>query len=54
MKLSTYHKLLGYEVVFYKGDLKHFVLERIVNKCIEALTNLDNTIDLGIAQRYFV
>jgi hypothetical protein len=45
MKLSTYHKQLGYEVVFYKGDLKQFVIERIADKCIVALTNLDNTID---------
>ena len=29
MKLSTYHKMLGHEVVFYKGDLKQFVIERI-------------------------
>jgi hypothetical protein len=45
MKLSTYHKQLGYEVVFYKGDLKQFVIERIADKCIVALTNLDNSID---------
>mgnify|MGYP006893521758 CR=1 FL=1 len=25
MKLSTYHKMLGHEVVFYKGDLKQQV-----------------------------
>ena len=31
MKLSTYHKMLGHEVVFYKGDLKQFVIERIAN-----------------------
>ncbi|MDR1729102.1 MAG: hypothetical protein LBR52_00350 [Prevotellaceae bacterium] len=45
MKLSTYHKQLGYEVVFYKGDLKQFVIERIADKCILALANLDNSID---------
>ncbi len=45
MKLSTYHKLLGYEVVFYKGDLKQFVIDRIADRCILALSNLDNTID---------
>ena len=45
MKLSTYHKQLGYEVVFYKGDLKQFVIERIADKCILALDALDNTID---------
>ena len=45
MKLSTYHKQLGYEVVFYKGDLKQFIIERIADKCILALDRLDNTID---------
>ena len=45
MKLATYHKQLGYEVVFYKGDLKQFVIERIADKCIVALSNLDNSID---------
>ena len=45
MKLSTYHKQLGYEVVFYKGDLNQFVIERIADKCLLALTNLDDTVD---------
>jgi hypothetical protein len=45
MKLSTYHKRLGYEVIFYKGDLKQFVIERIADKCIKQLVHLDNTID---------
>ena len=40
MKLSTYHKMLGHEVVFYKGDLKQFVIERIANKCIETLIGI--------------
>jgi hypothetical protein len=48
MKLSTYHKQLGYEVVFYKGDLKQFVIERITDKCLVALANLDNNIDWSL------
>jgi hypothetical protein len=48
MKLSTYHKQLGYEVVFYKGDLKQFVIERISDNCILALANLDNSIDWAL------
>ncbi|GAB6012451.1 radical SAM protein [Viscerimonas tarda] len=48
MKLSTYHKQLGYEVIFYKGDLKLFVIERIADKCIVALANLDNSIDWAL------
>ncbi|OAV63888.1 hypothetical protein Barb6XT_03011 [Bacteroidales bacterium Barb6XT] len=45
MKLSTYHKQLEYDVVFYKGDLKQFVIERIADRCIVELFNLDSTID---------
>lgn len=45
MKISTYHKQLGYEVVFYKGDLKHFVIERVVLKCISALKEIDKHVD---------
>ena len=48
MKLSTYHKQLGYEVIFYKGDLKQFVIERISDKCIVALANIDNSIDWNL------
>ena len=29
MKLSTYHKMLGDKVTFYKGDLKQFIIEQI-------------------------
>jgi len=45
MKISTYHKQLGYDVIFYKGDLKRFAIERITLKCIDALKEIDNTID---------
>lgn len=45
MKLATYHKQLGYEVTFYKGDLKLFVAEQITDKCIITLTDIDNSID---------
>jgi hypothetical protein len=45
MKLATYHKQVGYDVIFYKGDLKQFVIERIADKCITALALLDNSID---------
>lgn len=34
MKIATYHKMLGHEVVFYKGDLKQFVIDRIADRCI--------------------
>ena len=28
MKLSTYHKMLGDNVVFYKGELKRIIVEQ--------------------------
>lgn len=37
MKLATYFKRRGDNVVFYKGEIKDFILERITEKCIRAL-----------------
>ena len=46
MKIATYHKNLGnWDVVFYKGDLKHFIIEQITDKCIAAFKKIDNSID---------
>lgn len=40
MKLATYFREKGDEVVFYKGDLKKFVIERIAKKCISECKEL--------------
>jgi len=49
MKISTYYRNLGdWDVVFYKGDLTAFVIERIADKCIAELELIDNSIDWGI------
>ena len=46
MKLATYYRNLGnWEVVFYKGDLKEFVIDRITDKCIESLYEIDSDIN---------
>ena len=37
MKLATYHRRQGWDVVFYKGDLKRFVAERVALRCIADL-----------------
>ena len=43
MKIATYFRNLGgWEVVFYKGDLKAFVIERIVEHLVENLNANDN------------
>ena len=44
MKIATYFRNLGnWEVVFFKGDLKAFVLERIVDKLVNTLNKYDNS-----------
>lgn len=45
MKLATYFRLRGDEVVFYKGDLKDFVINQITEACIAKLTELDRSIN---------
>jgi hypothetical protein len=37
MKIATYHRLIGDEVTFYKGDVKEFVLDTIITKCLAKL-----------------
>lgn len=54
MKLSTYYKNRGWEVVFFKGDLKQFVIERLADRCIEELSNVDNSIDWRIKKDILV
>ena len=44
MKISTFHRDLGDEVRFYKGDLKEFVMNEILDECIKRLANVDNGI----------
>ncbi len=44
MKLSTYHKNLGDNVVFYKGNIKDFIVERITDRCIAKLYELGSYI----------
>lgn len=41
MKLATYHKHLGDNVVFYKGDFKEFLYERITEKCVNKLSEIE-------------
>lgn len=45
MKVATYFKMRGDDVVFYKGDLKEFVLRLITEECIEKLFTIDDSID---------
>lgn len=45
MKIATYFRNRGDEVVFYKGDLKRFVIERITYKCVEQCRILAPEVD---------
>lgn len=49
MKISTYYRNRGnWDVMFYKGDLTSFVIDRITDKCIAELDLIDNSIDWAI------
>ncbi len=43
MKIATYHKMLGDNVKFFKGDLKDFVLDQMTEECITKFINIDNS-----------
>ncbi len=55
MKLSTYYKNRGgWDVTFYKGDLKQFIIEGITDKCINEFSDYDTTIDWYLNRDCFV
>ena len=45
MKLATYFKLRGDDVVLYKGDMKDFLINDITNDCVDKLKQLDGSIN---------
>ncbi len=45
MKFSTYHKRRGDNVVFFKGEIKTFILERIADKCVAKMSFVEPTIN---------
>ncbi|MDR1182926.1 MAG: hypothetical protein LBL13_13215 [Bacteroidales bacterium] len=45
MKIATYHRNLRDKVTFFKGNLKSLVIGIIVKKCIDKLTQIDNSIN---------
>ncbi len=47
MKIATYHKMLGDIVVFYKGDIKDFIFNQILDDCILKLSEICNVIEWG-------
>ncbi len=47
MKIATYHRMLGDKVKFYKGDMKQFVINSIVDELLLKLHAIDKTIFLN-------
>lgn len=45
MKLATYHRRLGDNVKFFKGDLNDLVLDELSRNCIEKLQGIDTSTD---------
>ena len=45
MKISTYHKMLGDSVQFFKGDLKQLGLSLQYDACIKSLDRINKNID---------
>ena len=35
MKIATYHRMLGDNVTFYKGDIREFIFKQIASDCIQ-------------------
>ena len=48
MKLSTYYKSKGDCVVFYKGDIKAFIINQITEQCIAKLNSVQPDYDWKI------
>lgn len=44
MKIATYHKMLGDEVRFFKGEFTDFVLEQIYEELLKKLSANDDTV----------
>ncbi len=47
MKLATYHRQRGWDVVFFKGNFDLFVAERLALRMLDDLTAADDTIRWG-------
>lgn len=45
MKISTYHKMLGDEVQFFKGDFTDFIVEQIYEELLEKLVANDDSVE---------
>lgn len=44
MKISTYHRMMGDNIIFYKGNVKDLILDLITNNCLNKLKEIDPNI----------
>lgn len=44
MKIASYHRMLGDNVKFYKGEMKDFVVDQLYQECLTKLNKIDNTV----------
>ncbi|MDE0470693.1 MAG: hypothetical protein OXH57_02035, partial [Ekhidna sp.] len=45
MKIATYHRMLGDQVTFYKGDVKDFIFNQIKEACLSKLNEICKQVD---------
>ncbi|MFZ1702887.1 MAG: hypothetical protein WAT79_00995 [Saprospiraceae bacterium] len=45
MKIATYHRNLGDDVIFFKGDLKDLVIDQLFEKCLVKLYSIENNLN---------
>jgi hypothetical protein len=53
MKIATYHRILGDDVKFYKGDLKDLIIDELFEKCLVKLNKIDSTVN-WIQKSFFI
>jgi len=45
MKIATYHRRLGDNVVFFKGELQDIILQQVTHQCLAKLMDIDSSIN---------
>lgn len=53
MKIATYHRTIGDDVKFFKGDLKDLVIDLLFEKCLKKLKSIDNNVN-WIQKAFFI
>ena len=48
MKIATYHRKIGDNVTFFKGNLKSLVVNLLTKDCVQKLENIDNSINWNL------